>query len=68
MPAYAAGMSVFRDPKQASKALIAFGGVLMGLCAKFANDAETPLPLIGAYIGFVMLIRGMWLAWKTRKM
>lgn len=61
-------MSVFNDPKQGSKALIALGGTLMGVCARFAQDADTPLPLIGMYLGFVMLIRGLWLAWKTRKM
>lgn len=61
-------MSVFNHPKQASRALIAVGSVLLGLCARFSQDAETVLPLIGAYIGFVMLIRGLWLGWKTRRM
>lgn len=59
-------MAVFSDPKRASRALIAFGTVLLGVSAKFATDSV--LPVIAGYIGFVMLVRGIWLAWKYRKL
>lgn len=58
---------MFNDPKRTSRALIALGGILLALCAKFGVGTETPLPIIGGYVGFVMLVRGLWLGWKYRK-
>jgi hypothetical protein len=63
-----ATMSLFDDPKRTSRVFIAFGGITLALCARLAPQAQTPLPLIGAYIGFVVLIRGLWLGWKSRKL
>jgi hypothetical protein len=61
-------MSILNDPKHASRALIAIGGTIVGLCAKFGSQSAEPYWLIGMYVGFVMLIRGLWLAWKSRRL
>ncbi len=59
-------MSVFNDPKYASRALMSLGMLLLGLSARFASQAQTILPIIGMYVGFVLFVRGVWLGWKYR--
>ena len=55
------------DPKHASRALIAVGGTLLGLSARFVSQSSGPFWLIVMYVGFVMLIRGIYLGWKYRR-
>lgn len=57
----------FHDPKHASRAFIAIGGAILGVSARFASTSSGPFWVIAMYVGFVFLVRGIWLGWKYRR-